>query len=227
MRYFTILPEGTVHNVHYVESQARHYARHIKGATIALERPKIQTVSRNYVDLALVVEILKANYPETKYAVDIQNHRLEIYYERYTMNPVGFHIGWENYTFAVPLHRKHLLERNEMVIEQYGEKAEWLCDLEDINVTCDDAPESEICACQSGDCDCDPDNHCCDEDECLCELYISPLDDDMMMDFIDDEAGCMMDDIKEVDCEWRFDQDFGWSIVIDDTPVWIPEKKLR
>jgi hypothetical protein len=191
--------------------------------------PKSMTVvTRRYVDLSLFVIALEHMHPDLNVEVeDIENtssfvdtygdgnldllnkyRTISIYFSRYTMNPAGYHIGYEQWTAKLNV---ILARDSENTPRRIHTLRRWLVDIDSLHdVSLESGPESEECACKTGDCGC-YDDHCCTDDECICELYTSPADsgDD---DWAWEEFDHKLNEILEYPIEWRYNGE-KWQVV--------------
>lgn len=137
-------------------------------------------------------------------------HALVLHMDRYIMNPHGFHIGYERYEGVLEILKARDNERH--VTHKHGA---WIVDIDSLEVRVVDAPEEETCACQNGDCACalEDEEHCCNDDECICELYMG-ADEDFTYDAIDN----LLREALAIPLYWHFDRDTGtWNIVNSQT----------
>ena len=110
----------------------------------------IAQIQRNYVDLALLVEAIelkKAAFNNSLHydvILNNQSRSLTISFDIYTMNPGGFHIGYEVFEAKFPIVPKYDLEKNNMHNHEYSG---WLVWTDDFDLQCTEAPNSETCDC--------------------------------------------------------------------------------
>jgi hypothetical protein len=131
------------------------------------------------------------------------------------MNPMGYHVGYERYEGVL-----EILPARGNELHGMHKWSEWAVDIDSLEVRVVDAPEEEECACLSGDCDCD-DEHCCTEDECTCECYTGPDED-----FAYQEVDHILRQALAVPLYWHFTRDDRtWRIVNAQTAetVWEPD----
>jgi hypothetical protein len=194
--------------------------------------------TRWYVNLALMTESLDqvtgGMGNSSGYEVDLHHEPAEEYdiadsrlnmdgefpalvltVSRYAMNPMGYHVGYEEYEAILPL---SLARGNE----RHGTHkwSDWVVDIDDMEVRMVSAPDEEECACASGECACD-DEHECHEDECTCELYYHPDED-----FVWQEMDHILRQALGIPLFWHFDRDDRtWRIANAQTAetVWEPD----
>ena len=193
----------------------------------------MEKIVREFVDLSLFIEALDINRTswEIKHIEGTREYAFFVYSSRVAMNGNGFIVGDESYQAKFDLARKRANERNGMQVHPAGLHVspigdetdedlwynDFMVDLDSVETECYDSPESETCPCLNGDCDCDPDDHYCTEDQCNCEsLYTSPMDDDSQDDFVWQEMDHIIQQALDIPLAWEFkhedDQRF-WCIV--------------
>lgn len=159
----------------------------------------MKKITREYVDLAL---FQAANNKAREFKVDIiqQDKRIEIrlFWDQYTMNPHGFHIGYITFQVTLPLVAKRHVELNLQHVK-IDENAKWLIDLGDATVKAIDYPPSETCDCE-------------DKENCECELYYSPKDDPSWEDFAYQEFDYKLECVLDQPISWKFSGAMGWEI---------------
>jgi hypothetical protein len=170
----------------------------------------IAQFQRNYVDMALLVEAIKIYNASTitnQISWDTSNNKIKLYFSIYTMNPNGFHIGYEEYKAKLHIVSATLTEKNNTQKHEYSRLLVWV---DDFDLECIDAPKTETCNCN-------------DEDNCQCELYYSPLDTEDI-DHAWQEFEEILDQILKTPLMWQFDQGI-WRIINRATKkvIWSPE----
>lgn len=187
---------------------------------VFVELPMVESHIDVWVDMFLMLYVVKKYCggisEPIKIDVDIDKGYLHLYYDRYTMNPSGFHIGYETWQASFPIRRKRSNELNSMILHSLdieridGMDIEWfeyVVLLDDMTVECIRAPETETCDCG-------------EEDDCQCESYISPMDDESMDDFGYQEFdSTVVDVVKNTQACWVFG-DGRWSMYVDHQFVW-------
>lgn len=165
---------------------------------------KIETITRTYVDLSLFVIVFEHINPNCH--LKINTKYLTFTWSHYTMNPHGFHVGYEDYLVTLDLVEARDCENTPRNAHPFRKM---LVDIESIdNLTCESAPETEPCACESGDCLCGDEEHVCNEESgCCCERYISPIDDgDYLNDeWVYEEFRHMIEMVTNYPARWEFD----------------------
>ncbi len=108
------------------------------------------------------------------------------------MNPVGFFIGSETYKISFPLIQnvfRNSYKENINDLARYHICLESEC----IGFEFVDGPESDTCCGE------------CEENNCQCESYLSPKEDDIL---IDDEYCCtvqhLLEEFKNSGIHWNF-----------------------
>lgn len=166
-------------------------------------------VVREYVDLAVLIAALEDNNPFDGFDIVFDettaSAHISFVYSRYTMNPVGFHIGYETYEAKVNLVLKRRgietnpIQKSEFIHNDlyniHGRYSDYLVDLATFNVVILDHPESEECDCE-------------DLSECECELYYGP-DEDFAYDEMYHK---LFDDVMQRPISWSF-VDGRWVIM--------------
>ena len=155
---------------------------------------KIQSVTRKYIDLAIFKHALdtmtggmgnNVSYKVFDPDSDGETLTIEITLSRYAMNPVGFHVGYENSTWELTIVKKRDIENNSRHVD-INAHAGWLVDLGSLRLTDTDFPEEEICECE-------------EDHDCDCELYTHPEED-----FLWDEIQNIMDEIENTPIKWNY-----------------------
>jgi hypothetical protein len=199
---------------------------------------QIQLHTRWYANLALLTEALEQvtggvantssyevsiwheDWPNVDGDVPEMDHALVLRISRYTMNPLGMHVGYEEYEGVLEISEARGREKPGRPLHKWATK---VVDIDSLQVRVTSAPEAEECACKTGDCSCalEDEEHCCSEDECVCELY-SGADED----FAHEEVDNLLREALSVQLFWHFDRDDStWRIVDAQTAetVWEPD----
>jgi hypothetical protein len=154
----------------------------------------MRKVIREYVDAALFIEAASRVV-----TVNQTSFSIELYFHRYTMNPHGYHIGYETYCATIDLVEKRGIEKNRKQ-EEIDSNSKYLVDLSTMDVSCTDCPESEACSCEN-------------PEDCMCELYYNPIDDPILLDWAYEEALYHIDQILKTHIEWVFNAEkMEWVI---------------
>jgi len=194
------------------------------------ELPMVESHVDVWVDMFLMLYVVKHFSPQT-FAISTRSlgdeNTLSLYYDRYTMNPQGYHIGYETWRASFPIRKKRPTEFNRMILESLDlegvpeidtEWFEYVVLLSEMTVECVSAPESETCDCAENE----EDEF---EPECQCELYVSPMEDDSVSDFGYQEFDAMvLDVVKNTQACWHFD-DGHWHMYADHQLVWSAREK--
>lgn len=163
----------------------------------------VELITRKYMDLSLFTTIFEENFLDT-FTLDLSNSSptdgLQLTYSRYTMNPHGCHIGYEEYVAILSLVPARLTETSPMKKHPH---CKWLVDLDSLDyVECVSAPDTEECECSV-------------LDECMCELYMSPIDDASLLDFAYQEFQHIIESVTQYPARWEF-VDGTWCIMTND-----------
>lgn len=160
---------------------------------------KENTFKIEFCCLALFTEFLENERIE--YMVDID--KIYIYFDRYVMNPHGFHVGYETYKLTLPIYDKDLFSHTNKLQYEYNSYANRIICFEGKDeFIFVDVPESETC-----------NNEDCTEDYCDCELYCSPKDCDDLVDMMyESEVLQLFENFKMYGPKWCFDREKGWFV---------------
>lgn len=192
-------------------------------ARVFTELPMVESHVDVWVDMFLMLYVVK-NFSTIEFNVDIEfgpiNNVLYLSYQRYTMNPQGYHIGYETWRASFPIRKKRPTEFNRKILESLNldggnemdvEWFEYVVLLDEMTVKCIGAPFSEICDCSDKE---------KEDGVCQCELYFSPMDGDSADDFGYQEFDALVVDVvKNTQACWHF-QDGHWNMYVDHELVW-------
>jgi hypothetical protein len=168
----------------------------------------IEKVVREYVDLAVLIEAL-ALTQEFDYNLSFEEDDITkqgtivLSWNRYTMNPQGFYIGYEKYQATLKLVEKTSQEKNHKQVHELDcgydvLYSDYLVDLGSFEARLVDHPEEETCECDNT------------EIECNCELYTAP-DEDFAYSEMNYKLFVIVLDIP---IHWQFNSEtHKWSIV--------------
>jgi hypothetical protein len=175
----------------------------------------IATIQRNYIDLSLLIEAIKLfnnkNTQQINYEIEQefnQPTRLKLSFSQYAMNPNGFHVGYETFQATYKIVTQYFLEENKQHKHEYNKYLVWL---DDFDFECTEAPESERC-------------DCTESDDCQCELYFSPKEQDADIDYVLQEFDFLLGQILEIPLIWKFQENAIWTIIDRNTEkiIWEP-----
>lgn len=163
---------------------------------------EVELITRKYMDLSLFITAFE-QCVQNGFDIELPNSSpstgLQISCSLYTLNPTGYHIGYEEYVATLSLVPARLTETSPM---SKHPQCKWLVDIDSLdNVDCVAAPPSEECDCEE-----------CDSEECHSELYTSPLDDDDLLDFAYQEFQHIVETVTNYPVCWMF-VDGTWCIV--------------